>query len=69
MFRKSMTVVGRGNNLIREPVFTHKNIISDNYNTIISTIELSESKGLAEVRRNAYRGQISGECFDEAGRD
>lgn len=39
MFWKSRIVVGRGNNLIREPIFTHKNIISDNYDTIISTIE------------------------------
>lgn len=28
-------VIGRGNNLIREAMHTHKNIIRDNYNAII----------------------------------
>lgn len=31
----SNRVIGRGNNLIREAMYTHKNIIRDNYNAIV----------------------------------
>lgn len=67
MFWKSRIVVGRGNNLIREPIFTHKNIISDNYDTIISTIEQSKFKGLAEIRRNGHSGRILGSAWVKLG--
>lgn len=54
-----MTVVGRGNNLIRETVFTYKTIISDNYNTIISTTKWAG--------KNGHSGRILGSASEKLG--
>lgn len=49
----SSIVHGRGNNAIIETMFTHKNIMVDNYNTMTWTIKSTDSKALGEAKRNS----------------